>query len=128
MPLLLGWCHEPDQATCLAALEALHEVIEHTWPRMPAHASFLWSQLEHVSTLHPQMQEQGSQGDKDDADLDADAQIRNCIAKIANMLYLCGGSLFQKSIHGVWKQSKDPASDVVLRSLELYLSPPEQHL
>lgn len=128
MPLLLGWCREPDQATCLAALEALHEVIKHTWPRMPAHARFLWSQLQQISTSHPQMQGHGCQGHKHHADPAADARIRNCIAKIANMLYLCGGSLFQTSMHGAWKQSKDPTTDVMLQSIELYISAPEQHL
>lgn len=126
MPLLLGWCREPGQATCLAALEALREIIKHTWPRMPAHASFLWLQLQHVSTLHPQMQVHGSQGHTDNAD--ADAQIRNCIAKIANMLYLCGGSLFQKTMRDAWKEHKDPTADVMLQSIELYISAPEQHL
>lgn len=124
MPVLLGWCRDPQQATCIAALEALHEVIKHTWPRMPAHASFLWSQLQHISTLHPQMQVHESQGHKDDTD----AQIRNCIVKIANMLYLCGGSLFQKSMCDAWKETKDPTADVMLQSIELYISAPEQHL
>ena len=128
MPLLLGWCHEPDQATCLAALEALQEVIKHTWPRMPAHASFLWSQLQQINTLRPEMQACGSQGDKGGADPNADAKIGKCIAKVAEMLYLCGGSLFQKTIHTAWTDSKEPAADAMLQSVEKYVSAPEQCL
>ncbi|KAA6425014.1 MAG: hypothetical protein FRX49_05188 [Trebouxia sp. A1-2] len=48
MPLLLNWCQEPDLATQLKALEVLQEIVRHTWPRMPAHASFLWTFLANV--------------------------------------------------------------------------------
>ena len=128
MPLLLGWCREPDQATCLAALEALQEVIKYTWPRMPAHASFLWSQLQQTSALHLQMQVHQSQGRKGGADPNADAQIRNCVAKLAEMLYLCGGSLFQKTVSDAWANSRDPAADVMLQMLETYLAAPKRQL
>ena len=124
MPLLLGWSHEPETATCMAALEALQEVIKHTWPRMPAHASFLWSQLQQISILHPQLQMHESPGNKGGAD----PSIRHCIGKIAEMLYLCGGSLFQKTIHNAWVDSKDPTADVMLQSIEVYVSAAEQHL
>ena len=128
MPLLLGWCHEPDQATCFAALEALQEVVKHTWPRMPAHASFLWSQLQQTSALHLQIQVHESQSHKGDADPDANADIRNCVAKIAEMLYLCGGALFQKSIHDAWVASGAPSADVMLQSIRKYVSASEQRL
>ena len=126
MPLLLGWCREPDQATCLAALEALQEVIKYTWPRMPAHASFLWSQLQQISALHLRVHQ--SQGRKDGADPNADAQISNCVAKLAEMLYLCGGSLFQETVRDAWADSRDPNADLMLQTLDTYLAAPEQYL
>lgn len=116
MPLLLGWCHEADQATCLAALQVLQEVIKHTWPRMPAHASFLWSQLQQIST------EQAAMCAQDEHSRDAPvsttmAEIMQCGANIGEMLYLCGGSALQKAIQDTLGQSRDFATDMMLQSI-----------
>ena len=128
LPLLLDWCCEPQQATCLAALQALREVIKHTWPRMPAHASFLWSRLQQISTARAQLYANNSPNNKgNDLQNTDDAQIRKCIASIAEMLYLCGGSLCQNSIQDAWVDSKDPTADVMLKSIQVYISAPEQH-
>ena len=95
---------------------------------MPAHASFLWSQLQQTSALHLQMQVHKSPIQKNGADSHAAAEIRNCVAKIAEMLYLCGGSLFQKSIHDAWANAEDPTADVMLHSIEKYVSALQQHV
>lgn len=114
MPLLLGWCHEPDQATCLAALQALQEVIRHTWPRMPAHATFLWSELQQISTEQAWKYPSDEGKTSSDSDGTLEAQILPCIAGVAEMLYLCGGGLFQNVVQDAWRQNKDPMGDVML--------------
>lgn len=126
MPLLLGWCQEPDQATCLAALQALREVVKHTWPRMPAHASFLWQQLQHISISHSQAQGSNAQDHKGDGLPSADADIQSCVANIAEMLYLCGGPLFQETMHDAWVKSKNPTAHVMLSSIRLYVAPEQK--
>lgn len=122
MPLLLGWCQEPDQATCLAALQALREVIKHTWPRMRAHASFLWQQLQHIS-MSRSLHGGNAQACKGDGLLSADADIQSCVANIAEMLYLCGGPPFQETMHDAWVSSKNPAADVMLDAIKLHIAP-----
>lgn len=122
MPLLLGCCHEPDQAVCLAALQVLREVIKYTWPRMPAHASFLWQQLQQISTSQPPGHASNSENYKGDGLLNAGADIKQCVANIAEMLYLCGGPLFQATVCDAWVSSKDPTADVMLQSVEVHVS------
>ena len=122
MPLLLGWCHEPDQATCLVALQALREVIKHTWPRMPAHASFLWQQLQQISTSVSAAHAGDREKPKGDELLKVDVDIRSCVANIAEMLYLCGGPLFQETMRDAWVSSKDPTAHVMLQSIRVYVA------
>ena len=120
MPLLLGWCHAPDQATCLAALQALQEVIKHTWPRMPAHASFLWSQLQEISTEQAMCAH--AEHDENASLSTTMAETMQHIANIGEMLYLCGGSALQKTIRDASDQSMDPAVAVMLQSNTLHKS------
>ena len=120
MPLLLAWCYEPDEATCLAALQALQQVIKHTWPRMPAHASFLWAQLQQI-TEH-QMRRSAAEPRKQSAPDAAETLILQCIAEIAEMLFLSGGSCFQNSVRDLAKHSRDPASDVMLQPVAWRMS------
>ncbi|KAL0020877.1 hypothetical protein WJX77_004791 [Trebouxia sp. C0004] len=92
MPQLLHWSQEPDLATQLKALEVLQEIVRHTWPRMPAHASFLWSQL-HVVQEQLQASTASDRSDLDGIHHDAIVKkMQMQLASIATMLYLCGGS------------------------------------
>ncbi len=45
MPLLVGWIQSPDMAVRTEALRTLADVVQATWPRMPAHAPQLWRHL-----------------------------------------------------------------------------------
>lgn len=121
MPLLLSWCQEPDPATQLKALEVLQEVVRHTWPRMPAHASFLWSQL-HI--IQEQLQANtASHTAPDHPDLDGshhDAlqnEIQMQLASIARMLYLCGASGFQSCLRDACCESDSVKADVMLHAV-----------
>ena len=121
MPLLLNWCQEPDPATQLKALEVLQEVVRHTWPRMPAHASFLWSQL-HV--IQEQLQANtASDTASDHSDLDGshrdalDQKMQMQLASIAKMLYLCGGSGFQSSLRDACCESDSIEANIMLHAI-----------
>jgi len=46
MPLLVGWIQSPDMTVRTEALRTLADVVQATWPRMPAHAPQLWSHLD----------------------------------------------------------------------------------
>ncbi|KAK9803291.1 hypothetical protein WJX72_008564 [[Myrmecia] bisecta] len=46
LPLLLQWLQEFDRPSRTGALQALHCVIQQTWPRIPAHADLLWQHLQ----------------------------------------------------------------------------------
>ena len=113
MPLLLDWCHNLDEATQLKALEALQEVIKHTWPRMPAHASFLWSHLQGVcADIQADSTELRLAGQA----VDPQNDIKDCLACIAEMLYLCGGLHFQQMLHD-HSQSSDRVNDLMLQAV-----------
>lgn len=45
MPLLLGWCLAPQHAVRVAALGALLQAVQLTWPRVGAHAAPVWGVL-----------------------------------------------------------------------------------
>ena len=119
MPLLLNWCQEPDLATQLKALEVLQEVVRHTWPRMPAHASFIWSQLHGVQE---QLQEQANtasdHSDLNESHPDAlEKQMQMQLASIAKMLYLCGGSGFQCALRDACCESDSIEADIMLHAV-----------
>ena len=113
MPLLLEWCREPDLATQLKALEALSEVIRYTWPRMPAHASFLWSQL-HCIQSHESV-DMLLEVPPDAAD--AQQHLHLHLASIARMLYQCGGSAFQASLKSKCHQLNGAETDTMLHAV-----------
>lgn len=117
MPLLLEWCREPDLATQLKALEALSEVIRYTWPRMPAHASFLWSQL-HCIQSH-ECADLPLEVSPDAAD--AQQQLHWHLASIAKMLYLCGGSSFQASLKSKCHQLNGAETDTMLHAVAILM-------
>ena len=122
MPLLLRWCHGPDLGTQLKAMQALQEVVRHTWPRMPAHASFLWSQLQRISadTANRAKEEEYMPGADDVSYAYAAVspkQIQDCIASIARMLYLCGGVPFQKSVQDALHSSHIVNTDIMLQAV-----------
>ena len=121
MPLLLDWCQEPDLATQLKALEVLQEVVRHTWPRMPAHASFLWSQLR---VVQEQLQANtASDTASDHSDLDAvhhtalETKMQTQLVSIAKMLCLCGGSGFQGAMRDACCESNSIEADIMLHAV-----------
>ena len=114
MPLLVEWCRESDLATQLKALEALSEVIRHTWPRMPAHASFLWSQLHHIQ--HHHCADAPLEVSSDAAD--AQQQLLQHLASIAKMLYLCGGSAFQATLQCECHELDGGNTDIMLHAVQ----------
>ncbi len=117
MPLLLNWCQEPDLATQLKALEVLQEVVRHTWPRMQAHASFLWSQL-HVIQKQLQANTAFDHFDFDGSHHDAlQNGMQMQLASIAKMLYLCGGSCFQSALRDACCESDSVKADVMLHAV-----------
>ena len=112
MPLLLEWCHDLDESTQLKALEALQEVIRHTWPRMPTHASFLWSQLQGVCVeTQADLAESKVAGQA----VDLQKDVKDCLACIAKMLYLCGGLHFQQMVHDQL-QSSSKTNNLMLQA------------
>jgi len=114
MPQLLNWCQEPDLATQLKALEVLQETVRHTWPRMPAHASFLWPQL-HV--VQEQLQA-NTASDLDGSHHDAlQKKMQMQLASIAKMLYLCGGSDFQRAMRDACCKSGSVKADFMLHAV-----------
>ncbi len=129
MPLLLEWCSEPDHTTQLKALEALQEVIRHTWPRMPAHASFMWSQLQTICSenrlnIDAALDAPGNGMSKcRDADV-VSKQIEQCLAGIAEMLFMCGGPAFQTSVQDMLISSDNVHKDVMLHAVASHTPPP----
>lgn len=119
MPLVLRCCHDRDVAIQLSALQALQEIVQHTWPRMTAHAGFLWSQLQDVATQHEEccvvLRQHSSTTVADEA-THPHAEIKNCLSNITQMLYWCGDSAFQTQLHAL-KQAREPGTSELLQSV-----------
>ena len=95
MPLLLEWSKDDDHLTQLKALLVLQEVVKYTWPRMTAHASFLWSQLQSISA-DQQLLPNSSTSNANGSGLQID--IQRAVCSIAELLYMCGGSPFRQTV------------------------------
>ena len=113
MPLLLEWSKEDDQLTQLKALLVLQEVVTYTWPRMTAHASFLWSQLQTISA-DQQFLPNSSTSNAVSPGLQKD--IQRAVCSVAELLYMCGGSPFQKTLNDA-VQMHDDQMNAMLRAI-----------
>lgn len=113
MPLLLEWCHDLDGATQLKALQVLQQVVIHTWPRMPAHASFLWSQLQSIHVAEGGDSEVASDAQRT---CNMQEEVKCHLESIAELLYLCGGLPFQQSVQEAM-QAADGVNNCMLQAV-----------
>lgn len=89
MPLLLEWLHAFDHATALAALQTLHVIVKHTWPRVPPHAALLWRHLK---------QAYGEQTTGQlPTEVSSSAAVQS-IQQTAELLVSCGGIAFREAL------------------------------
>lgn len=90
-------CHDSDLAIQLASLQALQEIVRATWPRMEAHASFLWGQLQLIAAESDMYKSDTAQNSTEDPENMHD-EVRSYLGKIAEMLYWCGGAELQQQL------------------------------
>ncbi len=84
---------------------------------MPAHASFLWSQL-HVVQEQLQANTASDRSDLDGSHHDAlTKKMQMQLASIAKMLYLCGGSGFQCTLRDACCESDSIEADIMLHAV-----------
>lgn len=113
MPLVLRWCHDPDLAIQLGALQVLQEIVKGTWPRMNAHASSLWGHLQQILAQHDEDCLSRNSTEVLEHSVCAHSHIKGCLCKIAEMLFWCGGSELQQQLHALKQTGQCDARELL---------------
>ena len=116
IPTLLSWCHDPILATQLEALQVLRLIVQHTWPRIPVHAPFMWGQLLKIAAQHEACCMQSGQGCESSTS-NVHERIKEVLCSIAEMLYWCSGSVFREQLLAVKQASILPS--VLLQAIRI---------
>jgi hypothetical protein len=92
-PPLLSWLHARDDDTALGAASCLELICTMTWPRVPAHAAELWSD---IARAYSEADVRG-----DDAFV---FKFRAALTRVADVVQLAAGENFEPA----WRRDGDP--------------------